>query len=48
MKTIVVDCMGSDKGSAVCVGGIKKFLALHNDIKIIAVGKESELTSLRC
>ena len=47
MKTIVVDCMGSDKGSVVCVGGIKRFLELHKDVKIIAVGKEEELIGLK-
>lgn len=46
MITLVVDCMGSDNGSQVTVGGILDFLKENKDTKIIAVGKKEELQLL--
>lgn len=46
MYSIAIDCMGSDKGSSICVSAIKKFLNKHNDVKIFAYGKKEELASL--
>ena len=43
---IVIDTMGGDNGSTAPVGGILKFLEEHNDVEIIAVGDENELTAL--
>lgn len=43
---IVVDAMGGDLGSGIVVVAIKEFLLAHPDIKITAVGKKEELSSL--
>lgn len=46
MYSIVVDCMGSDKGSKVAVEGIKMFLSRHKDVKLYAFGRKEELEEL--
>ena len=47
MIKMVVDTMGSDKGSKATVAGIIKFLETHKDVEIIAVGKIEELEELK-
>lgn len=47
MIKMVVDTMGSDKGSKATVAGIIKFLETHKDVEIIAVGKIEELDELK-
>ncbi len=44
---IVVDMMGSDNGSKITIGAIKKYLEKNKDINFICVGDENELSSLR-
>ena len=46
MYTIAVDCMGSDRGSIICVESIKTFIKRHSDCKIVAYGKKEELVEL--
>ncbi len=46
MKTIVVDMMGCDAGTAATVPGVLTFLNKHQDVKVIAVGRKEELQAL--
>ena len=46
MLRFVVDTMGGDAGSSVCVSAIINFLKKNNDCEIIAVGKKEELKDL--
>ena len=46
MLRFVVDTMGGDAGSSVCVSAIINFLKKNKDCEIIAVGKKEELTAL--
>ena len=43
MIKIIIDAMGSDNGSEVCVAGAADFLKTHNDTFITFVGNEIEL-----
>lgn len=46
MLRFVVDTMGGDSGSCICVEAIINFLKKNKDVEIIAVGKKEELTKL--
>lgn len=46
MLRFVVDTMGGDAGSSICVDAIINFLKKNKDAEIIAVGKKEELTKL--
>lgn len=46
MITIAVDTMGGDNGSKIVVSAIKNLLKMFDDVKVIAVGKQEELTDL--
>lgn len=47
MIKMVIDTMGSDKGSKVIVDGIIRFIKENNDVEIYAVGKIEELEELK-
>lgn len=47
MIKMVIDTMGSDNGSKATTAGILRFLKLHDDVEIYAVGKIEELESLK-
>ena len=47
MKTIVVDMMGSDQGTAATIEGVKLFLKRNDDVKLILVGNPEELAPLQ-
>lgn len=47
MLRFVVDTMGGDAGSSICVDAIINFLKKNPDCEIIAVGKEEELSKLQ-
>ena len=46
MLKIVVDTMGGDAGSSICVDAIINFLKENSDCEVIAVGRKEELTKL--
>ena len=46
MYTIVMDCMGSDKGPSVLSEGILRFVKEYQDVKIVAVGRKEDLKTL--
>lgn len=46
MIRLVIDTMGSDKGSPAAVEGIQRFLKDHEDVEIYAVGRKEELVAL--
>lgn len=46
MRKIVVDMMGSDKGSVVTVEAVKMFHQKHPEYEIVCVGKKEELDGL--
>lgn len=46
MLKIVVDTMGGDAGSQICVDAIIQFLKENKDCEVIAVGRKEELTRL--
>lgn len=47
MKTIIIDTLGGDNGSAPIIEAIKSFLNDNPEDKVIAVGKEEELQELK-
>lgn len=46
MIKLVIDMMGSDKGSSSTIEGVKSFLKTHDDVTLICVGRQNELSSL--
>ena len=46
MKKIIIDAMGGDQGPSIVVEAIKNFLAKHDDVEVVAVGKKEELQGL--
>ena len=46
MLKIVVDTMGGDAGSSICVDAIINFLKENSNCEVIAVGRKEELTKL--
>ena len=47
MVKIAVDVMGMDNGSKVAVDAILQFLSKHDDVSVVAFGKEEELEALK-
>ena len=47
MIKIAVDVMGMDNGSKVAVDAILEFLSKHDDVQVVAFGKEEELSLLK-